>query len=80
MRAPGRLLNWARAGLLLLSGAAVAGLVAFAFGRLASTYGVYDLSRDAGFADHHPPPPDPRSEEEMESLRRFPSGAIVLQG
>jgi nitrous oxidase accessory protein len=79
MRARARLLNWARAGVLLLSGAAVAGLVAFAFGRLASTYGVYDLTRDAGFADHHPPPPDPRSEEEMESLRRFPSGAIALQ-
>mgnify|MGYP000229209460 CR=1 FL=1 len=79
MRAPGRLLRWTRAGALLVSGAAVVGLVAFAFGRMAATYGVYDLTRDAGFADHHPPPPDPRSEEEMESLRRFPPGAVALQ-
>mgnify|MGYP000896389900 CR=1 FL=1 len=79
MRANGRLLRWAKGGGLLLGGAAVVGLVAFAFGRLATTFGVYDLTRDAGFADHHPPPPDPRSEEEMESLRRFPPGAVALQ-
>lgn len=79
MAASGRLLRWAKASAAVLAGAAVLGLVALAFGRLATTYGVYDLTRDAGFADHHLPPPDPRSEEQMESLRKFPPGAIALQ-
>lgn len=74
-----RLLGWVRGGVLTLSGLAVLALVAFAFGRIAATFGVYDLTRDAGFADHHLPPPDPRSEEELESLRRFPGDAIALQ-
>lgn len=74
-----RLMGWARGGTLVLAGLAVAGLVAFSFGRIAATFGVYDLTRDAGFADHHPPPPDPRSEEELEHLRRFPLGAVALQ-
>lgn len=60
-------------------GAAVIGLVAVGAIHWAETVGVEDLTRDAGFADHHPPAPDPRSEEEMESLRRFPEGAIALQ-
>jgi nitrous oxidase accessory protein len=74
-----RLLGWVRGGVLVLSALAVLVLVAFAFGRIAATFGVYDLTRDAGFADHHPPPPDPRSEEELESLRRFPRDAAALQ-
>ncbi|MDE2375764.1 nitrous oxide reductase family maturation protein NosD [Bradyrhizobium sp.] len=74
-----RLPGWAKGGALVLSGLAVAALVAVGFGKIAVTFGVYDLTRDAGFADHHPPPPDPRSEAELESLRRFPRGATALQ-
>ncbi len=59
--------------------AAVVGLVVVGALRWAEMSGVEDLTRDAGFADHHPPAPDPRSEEEMESLRRFPEGAVALQ-
>jgi len=79
MSASARVLGWAKGAAFALAGLAVLGLVAFAFGRLAETFGVYDLTRDAGFADHHPPPPDPRSEEELEHLRRFPQGAVALQ-
>lgn len=53
--------------------------VGLAVTRVAQHFGVYDLTRDAGFADHHLPPPDPRSEAEMEALRRFPPGAVALQ-
>lgn len=62
--------------------AAVAGvtvLVGWGAIHWAEMRGVDDLTRDAGFADHHPPAPDPRSEEEMENLRQFPAGAIPLQ-
>lgn len=59
--------------------AAVVGLIGAAAILWAETTGIEDLTRDAGFADHHPPAPDARSEEEMESLRRFPAGAIALQ-
>ena len=73
------LLRWVKgllgAGLM----AAVAALVVVGAVRWATTVGVEDLTRDAGFADHHPPAPDPRSEEEMENLRRFPAGAVALQ-
>lgn len=79
MSALPRLLGRTRGAALVLAGLAIIGLVAFGFGRLAATFGIYDLTRDAGFADHHPPPPDPRSEEEMEHLRRFPKGAVALQ-
>lgn len=58
---------------------AVVGLVGVAVVRMAEGWGVADLTRDAGFADHHPPAPDPRSEDEMESLRQFPAGAKPLQ-
>ena len=58
---------------------AVIGLVGLGAVRWAEQVGVEDLTRDAGFADHHPPAPDPRSEEEMEDLRRFPAGAVALQ-
>lgn len=57
----------------------VLGLVGVAVVRYAEHWAVADLTRDAGFADHHPPAPDPRSEDEMESLRRFPAGATPLQ-
>lgn len=59
--------------------AAVVAVVGWGAVRWAETRGVEDLTRDAGFADHHPPAPDPRSEDEMEDLRRFPVGAIPLQ-
>jgi nitrous oxidase accessory protein len=62
-----------------LVGLAVVGLIGWGAVRWAETRGIEDLTRDAGFADHHPPAPDPRSEDEMESLRRFPAGAIALQ-
>ncbi len=58
-------------GVLVLVGAGVV--------RYAEMRGIDDLTRDAGFADHHPPAPDPRSEDEMEDLRRFPTGAVPLQ-
>ena len=57
--------------------AAVGGLVGTAAIRWAETRGVEDLTRDAGFADHHPPAPDPRSEAELEALRRFPPAIRV---
>jgi len=79
MSASTRLLGWAKGVAFALAGIALVGLVAFAFGRMAETFGVYDLTRDAGFADHHPPPPDARSEEELEKMRRFPQGAVALQ-
>lgn len=59
--------------------AAVVALVAVAALRWVETVGVDDLTRDAGFADHHLPAPDPRSEDEMEHLRRFPAGTLALQ-
>lgn len=58
---------------------AVVVLIGFGAVRWAEMKGVDDLTRDAGFADHHPPAPDPRSEDEMEDLRRFPAGAVALQ-
>ncbi len=79
MRIAAPILRWAKWAGGLGAGAAVLGLVVFSFGRVAATFGVYDLTREASFADHHPPPPDPRSEEELESLRRFPPGATLLQ-
>ena len=79
MPSSARVLGWAKGGAFALAVLGVVGLVAFAFGRVAETFGVYDLTRDAGFADHHPPPPDPRSEEELEHLRSFPQGAVALQ-
>ena len=63
----------------LTAGALLLGFVGYAVVRVATQLGVYDLTRDAGFADHHLPPPDPRSEAEMEALRRFPAGAVALQ-
>ena len=70
-RAKGALGLAVAAALLVFVGAAVV--------RIAAQFGVYDLTRDAGFADHHLPPPDPRSEAEMEVLRVFPAGAVALQ-
>lgn len=58
---------------------AVVALIGWGAVRWAEMKGVDDLTRDAGFADHHPPAPDPRSEDEMEDLRRFPVGAVPLQ-
>lgn len=63
----------------LVVGLAFLAFVGLAVTRVAQHFGVYDLSRDAGFADHHLPPPDPRSEAEMEALRRFPPNAVALQ-
>lgn len=57
----------------------VVALIGWGAVRWAEMKGVDDLTRDAGFADHHPPAPDPRSEDEMEDLRRFPVGAVPLQ-
>lgn len=73
---PARMLKGA-CGLTI--GLALLTFVGLAVTRIATEFGVYDLTRDAGFADHHLPPPDPRSEAEMEALRRFPPGAIALQ-
>lgn len=79
MAAPRDLLRWTKGvfgfGLTL----AVVGFVVVGAVRWAEMAGVEDLTRDAGFADHHPPAPDPRSEDEMEVLRRFPAGAVALQ-
>lgn len=71
--------NALKTGSGLVLGLAVLGFVGLAVTRIAASFGVYDLARDAGFADHHLPPPDPRSEAEMEALRRFPAGAVPLQ-
>ena len=71
--------RWLRGALGLAVTVALLAFVGFAVVRIAAQFGVYDLTRDAGFADHHLPPPDPRSETEMEALRRFPPGAVALQ-
>lgn len=71
--------RWIKGVAGLAASALVLGFVGFAIVKIASVFGVNDLTRDAGFADHHLPPPDPRSEAEMESLRVFPAGAIALQ-
>lgn len=73
------LLGWVKGLSAAVVVVAVLGLVVVGAVRWAETVGVEDLTRDAGFADHHPPAPDPRSEDEMESLRRFPAGAVALQ-
>lgn len=71
--------RWTKGVVSAALGLVVAVLVGTAVVRYAENWAVVDLTRDAGFADHHPPAPDPRSEEEMESLRRFPAGAVPLQ-
>ncbi|MCL2715023.1 MAG: nitrous oxide reductase family maturation protein NosD [Alphaproteobacteria bacterium] len=71
--------GWVKGGAFTLAALAVMVFVALAFARIAETFGVYDLTRDASFADHHPPPPDPRSEEELEAYRRFPPNSTALQ-
>lgn len=73
------LLRLVRIGGAALAMAGVLALVGVAAVRWAEMSGVDDLTRDAGFADHHLPAPDPRSEDEMEDLRRFPPGAVALQ-
>ena len=79
MSARGRTVRWLRGGIGALAVLALVGFVGFAVVQAARQFGVYDLTRDAGFTDHHVPPPDPRSEAELESLRRFPPGAVPLQ-
>ncbi|NLH83101.1 MAG: nitrous oxide reductase family maturation protein NosD [Phyllobacteriaceae bacterium] len=79
MATPRSLLHLLRGLFGLLASLAVVGLIGWGAVRWAETRGVEDLTRDAGFADHHPPAPDPRSEDEMEDLRRFPVGAVALQ-
>ena len=74
-----RVVRWGKGAIVGGLTLAVVGLVGVAVVRMAEGWGVADLTRDAGFADHHPPAPDPRSEDEMENLRRFPAGAVALQ-
>lgn len=71
--------RWSKGVIGVAVGVCVAGLVGAAVVRYAQTQAVVDLTRDAGFANHSLPSPDPRSEEEMEGLRRFPVGAVALQ-
>ncbi len=77
--ASGRITLAARRAATVVAAIAVAGLVLYAVAQVAGRFGVYDLTRDAGFTDHSLPPPDPRSEQELEALRRFPPGATKLQ-
>lgn len=74
-----RILGWSKGLVATGIALAVVGLIGTAIVRLAEGWGVADLTRDAGFADHHPPAPDPRSEAELESQRRFPAGAVPIQ-
>ncbi|MBL8588580.1 MAG: nitrous oxide reductase family maturation protein NosD [Methylobacteriaceae bacterium] len=70
---------WAKRLTTGLAALAVTVVVGVAVTKVASRFGVYDLTRNASFTDHSLPPPDPRSEDELESLRRFPPGATRLQ-
>ena len=79
MNASRRILERAKGLLGVVLAAGVVVLIGTAVVRYAERWSVVDLTRDAGFADHHPPAPDPRSEDEMEDLRRFPAGAVALQ-
>jgi nitrous oxidase accessory protein len=71
--------TWVKGAVATAVALGVIGLVGAGMVRYAEMRGIDDLTRDAGFADHHPPAPDPRSEDEMEDLRRFPPGAVALQ-
>jgi nitrous oxidase accessory protein len=77
--AAARIARWTKTVVSTTVVVAVVGLVGVAVVHFADGLGVADLTRDAGFADHHPPAPDPRSEDEMEDLRRFPEGAVAIQ-
>jgi nitrous oxidase accessory protein len=74
-----RIAGWTKSVAAIAVAACVVGLVGLAMVRYADGLGVADLTRDAGFADHHPPAPDARSSDEMEHLRRFPDGAVAVQ-
>lgn len=79
MTGTGRVTSWIRRAVGFGAALGVVGVVGVAMVHWAEMRGVDDLTRDAGFADHHPPAPDPRSEAELEHLRRFPVGAVTLQ-
>jgi len=74
-----RMMRWLKGAVVGTLALGVVGLIGAAVVRYAEMSGIDDLTRDAGFADHHPPAPDPRSEQELETLRRFPVGAVALQ-
>jgi nitrous oxidase accessory protein len=74
-----RVTSWVKGAIAAGFALGVVGLVGAGVVRYAEMRGIDDLTRDAGFADHHPPAPDPRSEEELEDLRKFPPGAVPLQ-